>query len=66
MELNGLLDTYEVADVLGIRAGAVRGLANRGRLTKVGTKPRGTRFGRPRSLYAATEVEALRATRRPS
>lgn len=58
-----LIDTHEAAALLGVTPEAVRGLANRGRLTRRGTARRQARYGRPRALYDRAEVVAL-ATRR--
>lgn len=59
-----LIDTFEAAALLGVAPETVRTLANRGRLTRVGTASRAARFGRPRALYAREEVALLAATRR--
>lgn len=59
-----LVDTNEVAALLGVKAGTVRTMAYRGLLTKRGHAKRASAHGRPRSLFALEEVELLAQTRR--
>ena len=58
-----LIDTYEAAEMLGVKPGTVRDLAYSGALTRHGYAQRKARYGRPRALFDRREVEQLRTRR---
>lgn len=58
-----LIDTFQAAELLGVKPGTVRDMAYTGVLTRVGYAPRKTRYGRPRALFDRREVETLRTRR---